>query len=102
MVSDGNNSKFLSSDLIDHAVGESTKKVAAPGAPEHSSEVWIAEDQVDDPLKLSEECEPKLLARALRVEGRGVAQLGESRRKDDELHFRAERNWARASSIGMA
>ena len=47
------------------------------------------------------EREAKLDARPCSVKSRSIMQLGKRERNNNELHFSAERTWARASAIGI-
>lgn len=75
MMGHRDDAKLLASNLIDDAIGKPSKKVAASGAAENCSELWIGQNDINRSFELRHKRMPKLDIRARCVEGRGVVQF---------------------------
>jgi len=101
MMGHRDDAEFFARNLIDDAIGEPSKKVAASGATENCSELWVGQNDINRSFELRHKRAPKLDIRARCVERRSIVQFRKRGRNDDQLHFNAARTCARASAIGM-
>ena len=98
---DRNDPNFVGYNLIENAVRESAKNIAAPGSTKDRANLRVDQDATYGSVKLRNEREAKLDNRTRGIEGGGILQLAKRERKNNQLHFKAARTRARASAIGM-
>jgi hypothetical protein len=98
---DSDDANFVGCNLIENAVGEPAKNIAAPDSTEHCADLGIRQYVTCSSVNLGEERETKLGIRARGIKGGGILQLAKRERDNDQLHFSAARTLARASAIGM-
>ena len=91
MMRYGEDAKLLCGDLINDAIWESAKDMSPTGAMKHSADQRIVQYQIGRSLKLSHKRQTKLDIRLQCIKRCRVAQFGERRRSNDELHFSAAR-----------
>lgn len=87
----GDNPKFLTTDMIDDAIGKPAKKIAAPSAAKDCPKSGVGQNQICRSLKFSHKCKSKFKICSRRIESRSIVQLRECDWKDNELHFNAAR-----------
>lgn len=85
------NSKLLCGNLINDAEWEAAEDIPPASVTKHSAKHRIIQHEIGRSFKLSHKREAKLDIRFQRIKCRRIAQFGECRWSNDELHFSVAR-----------
>jgi len=98
---DRNDPYFVGRNVIENAVGEPAKNIAASGPTDDRADIGVRQNTTCGSVKLGHERKTKLGIRARGIKSGGIVQLAKRERDNDQLHFSAARTWAKASAMGI-